>query len=80
MVLNTTNGMFDEWSVARSAGFTMPCIAGPGVPLRSTPGFTLSPAPRALLCPCLVVPDWAKPPEVYRTLYFNGTLRKFLKP
>src|SRR5687767_1256041 len=24
------------------------CMAGPGVPLRSTPGFTLSPAPRVL--------------------------------
>src|SRR5687767_6292337 len=71
MVLNTTNGIFDVWSVARSAGFANVfawlvlgfrcappqalrcrplrglcqcfCMADPGVSLRSTPGFTLSP-------------------------------------
>src|SRR5688572_19500492 len=34
------------YAVARSAGFANAfCMAGSGVPLRSTPGFTLSPAP-----------------------------------
>ena len=39
MVLNTTNGMFDLWSVAPSAGFANAFVwLVPGVPLRSTPG------------------------------------------
>ena len=36
----------DDSSVARSEGFDYFSTAFPGVPLRSTPGFTLTPASR----------------------------------
>src|SRR6266850_8041398 len=49
MVLSSTSDTSDISSVARSAGFADSfCVSDPGVALRFTPGFTLSPAPRVL--------------------------------
>src|SRR5687767_1256040 len=53
------------------------CMAGPGVPLRSTPGFTLSPAPRVLP---MFLHGWSwGSAALHPRLYAVAALRGFCK-